>query len=165
MRKANPVRRGVTLIEILCVIVLLAVVTAVLMLLINHTLEAQRIQSHSYETLQQSKALADQLRADVARAKSTLKQWREYTSDVDTLILRTTEEETIVYTKAEGGLLRIAAQNDQQLERPTPLPEGTAIEFVQAERIIRVRLTPARGGKAHAGQSLEIAAALGGDWR
>ena len=44
MTRTGSPRRGVTLIEILCVIVLLAVVTTVLMALINHMLEAQRIQ-------------------------------------------------------------------------------------------------------------------------
>ena len=157
----NPKRRGVTLIEILCALVLLAVVTGVLAVLITHTLEAQRIQASSYERLHQGKTLADQFRADVARAKKVLEQWGDDAAGPDTLILQMEEAKVIVYKTSERGVDRVPSPKTQETERLLPLPEGTGVEFIKDDAVIRMRLTPMR----QKAQALEIAAALAGDWR
>lgn len=168
MMLANTARRGTMLLEILVSIMLIGVLCGVFALIMNHTMRSQRLQAESFDRLQQSRALADQFRLDVARAKAAPKEREDDVADRETLILQTDAGDHIVYKWRDGVLKRWLHANDEVTERQAPVPFGMSVEFARADehaRLIRLRLTPMRDGKALAGQSIEFAAVLGGDLR
>jgi prepilin-type N-terminal cleavage/methylation domain-containing protein len=162
-------RRGFTLLEILCVIVLLAVIGLVLALLFREIFRAERLQATNYQRMLELNALADQFRADVAQAEAVLPEWQEYTAGPQTLILQMKAGGHLVYRWEDQRLLRRAFERDQFKERILPLgAEEAGIEFVgpgHGVRLVRLRVHRLRNGAPLAGQSQEIAAALAGDWR
>lgn len=161
-------RRGFSLIELLCVITLLTVLTGALGLLLNETLEAERLQTEGYDRFQRSRALADQFRADVARAEKAPAKWQEYVADSATLILQLKNRDHLVYHWHEGTLRRLTFENGEENERALPVPGRMSVEFDRAApdvKLVRLRLLTVRFGNAVPGQTLEIAAAVGGDWR
>ena len=138
----------------------------------------------------QSGALADSFRADVAQAESTMSTWGPYQSDEHTLILRRKNGECIVYRWEEGTLKRITGEDRPAGEishgaaiiagiaaqrglddraanlRPVPITgANVGVEFVQSDKLVRLRLNSNPHGKVGRTKTLEIAAALGGDWR
>jgi prepilin-type N-terminal cleavage/methylation domain-containing protein len=161
-------RRGFTLIELLCVMAVVIVVTATLALLIRETLEAQRLEADGFDRLLQSNALADQFRADVAQAENAPESWKQYVADPETLILQMKNQDHVVYRWRNGKLDRFSFEKGKENERSLPVSSRVAVEFVRAApnaRLLRLRLSTMRDGKVVPGQVLEIAAALGGDWR
>ncbi len=161
-------RRGFTLIELMCVMTVLAVVTTSLALLIRETLKAQNLQAESFDRLLQSKVLADQFRADVARAEDAPDGWKQYVASTETLILQMKDQHHVVYVWSDGKLDRYQFGKGAENGRTLPVSGQVGLEFVRAApdaQLLRLRLSTLRDGKVVPGQALEIAAALGGDWR
>jgi prepilin-type N-terminal cleavage/methylation domain-containing protein len=162
-------RRGFSLLEMLCVIVLLALLTGILTALVSETIEVERLQAEGFDKILQNNALADQFRADVAQAASAPEEWQQYKSNSQTLILEMKNKAHVVYAWHDGNLVRHAFENGKAFERILPVGGSrVGVEFVRAgpnPKLLRLRLDAMRDGSPVPGQSLEIAAALGGDWR
>ena len=114
-------RHGFTLIEMLCVMVLLAVIGLIMTLLLRETLDVERVQAASFDQMLQRNALADQFRADAAHSERTLADWRGYASGPDTLILKQGKDHHIVYRWRNGTLTRISFEGEEELERTLPV--------------------------------------------
>jgi prepilin-type N-terminal cleavage/methylation domain-containing protein len=168
MRISSLARRGFSLIELLCVILLISVIGGLLTLILKETLEVERVQAAGFQQLLLSNALADQFRADVAQAESAPPRWGKYKSDEQTLILQM-KKEHVVYLWEDDKLQRFAIDDQQTLERTLPV-SGNRVEvkFVHDAanaKLIRLQIRVVREGNAVPAQTLDIAAALGGDWR
>lgn len=189
--KISAKRRGYTLIEILCVIALLGVLGLVMAILLREVILVERTQAQGFDRLLQSQTLADQFRADVADAQSAPQAWQQFKADAHTLILQRQNGERIIYRWQAGQLQRLTYE-DLALPKLSPsvqavlgvaavpalerraiaertLPVGgkqVGVEFVRdGANLLRLRLLTVRDGNPAPGQTLEIAAALGGDWR
>jgi prepilin-type N-terminal cleavage/methylation domain-containing protein len=158
-------RRGFTLIEVMVAMVMITVVSGVLALLIRDTLEAQRLQAESFDRLVQSQALADQFRADVGHAEKAPEQWQDHVADASTLILHMKNQDYIVYTWQSGKLDRRLFERGKETTRNLPVGKQVGVEFIRADKTVHLRLARLRENKSVPGQTLEINAALGGDWR
>jgi prepilin-type N-terminal cleavage/methylation domain-containing protein len=162
-------RRGFTLIELLCVMILLGVVSGILTMLLLETVAVERTQGESYERRLVRKALADQFRADVARAEQAPPQWQQHQAGPQTLILRMKDGEHVLYRWKEEKLERRTFAGANEAVRHLPVGgDGVGVEFVRDgpdAGLVRLRLLTLREGRPLPGQALEIAAALGGDWR
>jgi prepilin-type N-terminal cleavage/methylation domain-containing protein len=159
-------RPGFSLVELLCVMAVLAILGGILILLLHETLGVERAQAEGFERILQSNALADQFRADVAQAETAPQSWEEFKAGPQTLILAMKKDAHVIYLWKEAMLQRRAYAGIKLTnERTLPLNSRTTVEFVRADGLIRLRLQLLRGGKALPGQALDFAAALGGDWR
>ena len=158
-------RRGLSLVEVCCIMALIAVIGTLLTLLLRETLKVEQIQAQGFDKLLLDNVLADLFRADVAQAENAPPQWEQYTADATTLILQMKKDEHLVYRWQQGELLRLRYDPQAQSERQVPVGGDRRVEFVHATgdaKLVRLRLSPAR---EVSGQTLEIAAALGGDVR
>jgi prepilin-type N-terminal cleavage/methylation domain-containing protein len=161
-------RRGFTLIEMLCVIFLVTIMGMAFGHLLRETLEVERLQSAGFDKLLHINALADQFRADVANAESAPDQWQLHQADGRTLILHIPGEGYVLYVHDLDELQRKTFEPGRELLRTLPAVANVMVEFVrdvQYPNLVRMRLQPLRQGIPVAGQTLEIAAALGGDRR
>jgi hypothetical protein len=160
-------RTGTLLLDLLVSIMMIGVLCGVFALILKRTMQAQHLQAESFNRIQQSKAVGDQFRADVARAKEAPQQWRRYVADETTLILKMSDDEHVVYLRTEKSLKRIEQTRDDLKERLVVVPLAMTVEFLQPRdtKLVRLRLTPTRFGKELPGQSLEFAAMVGGDAR
>lgn len=161
-------RSAFTLIELMCVIVLLTVAGLVLGLLIREIAQIERIQAAGFNRFLETTALAELFRADVGRAESTLHEWQDYVANERTLILKT-KDGHVVYLWENDRLHRRAFEKGAFQEREPPLADpNLRAEFVRDRRVpnlVRLRLHRMRGNEIVQGHTLEIAAALAGDWR
>jgi prepilin-type N-terminal cleavage/methylation domain-containing protein len=165
----QPSRRGFTLVEMLCVMMLLTVTLMVMALLLRETMRVERIQSTGFDRILQSKTLADLFRRDVALAEKEEQAWNGFKADDATLILRMKYEDHVVYRWEEGQLSRRMFQAGKA-EQTAMVPldsDNVEVQFLHAtsKQTIRLRLHRLRDGKRDTGHALEFAAALGGDWR
>ncbi|MCI0462552.1 MAG: type II secretion system GspH family protein [Gemmataceae bacterium] len=164
---AKP-RRGFTLVEILCVIILLSVLGGILVVLLNETLAVQETQAESHQRLVAQSTLADQFRADVARAEKAPRMWRNYKAGRETLILQNKNGGHVLYLWDKGRLERRAIEGEKELTQVVLAGDRqVGVEFIQdsAPRLVRLRLLTLSGQSPLPGQTLEIDSALGGDWR
>jgi prepilin-type N-terminal cleavage/methylation domain-containing protein len=160
-------RLGFTMIEMVCVMLLLAVLAGAMALLLKETLEVERLQAEGFDKILQNKALADQFRADVAQAQDAPREWQQYKAGERTLILQMPKGH-VVYLQDEGTLLRNAFQDGKSAARTLPIGACQVIEFDrdrQNRKVVRLLLQATRADSRLPGQTLTIAAALGGDWR
>jgi hypothetical protein len=85
------------------------------------------------------------------------------------LILHMKTGTHVVYAWRDKTLRRQAYADKQSTEATLPVGGlNVDVEFVPAEptaKLVRLRLHTLRRGERADGESLEIAAALGGDWR
>jgi type II secretory pathway pseudopilin PulG len=162
-------RLGFTLIELLCVMTLLMLVSGILTLIILGTLEMERTQAAGFDRLLQNKELADKFRADVSAAAAAPAKWQQYRADEHRLILHMKTGDHVVYVWKDQTLRRQVYADTQSSEVTLQVGgPNVDVEFVPAEsnaNLVRLRLHTLRKGKRADGESLEIAAALGGDWR
>jgi prepilin-type N-terminal cleavage/methylation domain-containing protein len=169
MTAAAGKRRGYSLIEMACVMVLLTLVIGTLGVLLWEMLEVERAQSANLQRTWQQQALADQFRADVAGAQQAPAQWQQYKAGPHTLILHMKNGQHVLYVWYEGKLERRTFADDKEQVRLLPLDASrVAVEFVRESSdsgLLRLRLAALKDGSPTSGQTVEIAAALGGDWR
>jgi prepilin-type N-terminal cleavage/methylation domain-containing protein len=168
-RIAKPGRHAFTLVEMLCVMALFALLGTILTLIILGTLEIERTQAAGFDRLLQNKSLAEQFRADVSAADDAPAQWHDRRADEHRLILHMKTGEHVVYVWRDKILVRQIYAEKQSTEAALQVGgPNVDVEFVPAEpagKLVRLRLHTLRKGKRADGESLEIAAALGGDWR
>lgn len=162
-------RPAFTLIEMLAVMILLAVVTGIMGMLLRETLNVERAQANGFDNILHVNALADQFRADVAQARDAPAAWDNYRADQSTLILALPDGGHVVYLWQDGKLLRRALGKSGAGEHFLPVGSGNvAVRFVHDEnttQFVSLRIDTLRKGNALPGQTLEITAALAGDWR
>jgi prepilin-type N-terminal cleavage/methylation domain-containing protein len=169
MKVSTRKRPGFSLIEMLCVFVLIAVLGLVLSLIIQETIKVERLQAQGFEQMVQFNTLADQFRADVAQAEQAPQDWEQYRSGPGTLILQMKDGKHVVYVWQGKKLQRNDFDAREESGRVLPVDsKRTDVEFVRADpksNLVRLRLLAMRDGNPVPGETLEIAAALGGDWR
>lgn len=167
----TPMRRfGFTLIEMVCAIVLLAVLGLVVTILLRDVLGLERSQSASFDRMLEINALADQFRADVGQAERTLHEWQDYKAGPKTLILKMRTGDYLIYQWEEGKLLRRLQEEDKATEREMPIGglrvEPEIVHPGAASRLVWLRLhSLTGGGERISGRALDIGAALGGESR
>ncbi len=161
-------RPGFTLIEMLCVMLLIVVMGTAFARLLRQTLEIEQLQGAGFDKAVHVHALADQFRADVAGATRAPERWQNYEANAQTLVLQTPGGH-IVYAVNESGLERQWSERGKTTIQTIPSVESNfAVEFVRAAenpQLIEMRLRFLGKGHAIAEPTLEIAAALGGDER
>jgi hypothetical protein len=169
MRRGADKRDGYSLFELLGVMAALTAVGGVLTLMLLESLALERTERESLERALRHKTLADTFRADVARAEAAPAEWREHRAGPQALILRLKEGGHVLYLWKDDRLERRVFADKETPPQLLATGDGKVeVEFSRdgAETgLVRLRLLTLRGGKALPGQALEIAAALGGDWR
>jgi prepilin-type N-terminal cleavage/methylation domain-containing protein len=169
MTPLSRTRRGFSLTEMLCVISLLTIVLGVLAILLKECLDLERAQAENFERMAQHQALADEFRGDVARAEKAPEAWQDYKAGPGTLILQLKEGHHVVYQWKDGQLERRAIEGREEPARGIAIDkEKVDVEFVRdgsGSGLVKLRLFTLRDGKRSSEETLEIAAALGGDWR
>jgi prepilin-type N-terminal cleavage/methylation domain-containing protein len=169
MKATAAGRRGFTLVEMTCVMILLTVVFGFIIVLLRETLLLKFAHAESSQRRLAQSALADRFRADVARAEKTPRQWRYYKAGPHTLILENRDGSHILYLWQEDRLERRVFGDEKDSAQNMPVGgERVGVEFVRdgaAPRLVSLRLLTLRGESPLPGQTLTIAAALGGDWR
>jgi prepilin-type N-terminal cleavage/methylation domain-containing protein len=162
-------RRGFSLIEMLCVMVLLVLLGGFVAVMLGQLFAAERSQSEFHERMRAHVAVADEFRADVARAEKAPAEWRDHKAGPQKLILEMPNGEHIVYLWLGGRLERRPFAGGKETARVLPGGgEGVGVEFVRdgpQPGLVRMRLLTLRGGSPVPGQALGIAAALAGDRR
>jgi prepilin-type N-terminal cleavage/methylation domain-containing protein len=159
-------RRGFSLLELLCVIMLLAVAGMMLVLLLRQTLSVEQVQSASFDQMLHRNALADLFRADVAKAEKTLDEWRDFRAGDDTLILQLAKDRHVVYRWQDKKLQRETFGGEDAVRQTLPIGRTEVrIEFVRTGGLLRLRLIPLDKGTDLPGRTVEILAALGGELR
>jgi hypothetical protein len=152
-----------------CVIILLTVVGGLLVILLRETLALKAAQAKSDQQMSVQRALADLFRADVARAEKAPRQWRYYRAGPRTLILENRDGSRVLYLWQDGRLERRVFADGKDSTRVVPVgDERAGVEFDcagSASRLVSLRLLAMRGESPLPGQTVTIAAALGGDWR
>lgn len=168
MMRTSGQRHGVTLIEMLVVILLLAVLGGVLSMMLKETLLMESVQAAGFDKLLHDNALADRFRADVALATIAPTRWNEYTVGRNCLILEAPGKGHVVYIWNEETLQRHVFADGTARAQIMPV-DGTdvAVEFGvdPGLKLVHLRLLTPHKGQALPGQTLEFVAALGGDWR
>jgi type II secretory pathway pseudopilin PulG len=168
-------RRGFLLIEMLCVILLLTLLTGILALMMKEALHAGRAQAAGFDRALAINALADAFRADVAEAEDAPESWQQYRAGATTLVLTMPDGAHVIYTWEDRLLWRREVKNGEMSERNTAVDESrqpgddpvdvSFVRDVADGRLVRLRVHWTRRGSPLAGQSLTIDAALGGDRR
>ena len=131
---AKTARRGFTLIEVLCVIVLIGVFAGISTLLLRELLEVERSQARSFDQTLRTNELADLFRADVARAEKSLPAWKHFQASPKTLILQMQGGNHVIYSLQEGELGRSAFEGQKMSTRRFPVDSRRIrLEFVQAD--------------------------------
>jgi prepilin-type N-terminal cleavage/methylation domain-containing protein len=160
-------RRGFTLIELLCVIFLVSVLAGIMAVMLKETLGMQRAQTDAFDSVLHSSALADRFRADVAAARTAPGSWQKYQAGVHTMILEMPDESHVIYIWDKDTLTRHVFGKDSSAAALLPTDEGR-VEFVRANsgpKLIRLRVIAPESKGPTVRSTIEIAAALGGDWR
>ncbi len=94
--------------------------------------------------------------------------WEDYHADPHTLILAMPDSGYLVYVWRKGTLVRKRVNKGEGAEQALPVGSGEAtVQFVRApdSKLISLRIDSVRKGKPLPGQTLEVTAALAGDWR
>jgi hypothetical protein len=147
----------------------MAMVTLLLglgMALLLTVMRADQVASATLRDLSRHGELADQFRADVARADAAPDRLGDLTASPECLILRTNTEH-VIYRWHGEKLDRTVRGDGPETNRPVALSkENMAVEFVRTaggRPMITVRVTESIPRAAP--RVTEIAAALGGDMR
>jgi prepilin-type N-terminal cleavage/methylation domain-containing protein len=166
---SSATRRGFSLVELLCVIGLLVLLMGMLTVLLLQTLDLDRAQRESSTRMLQHAVLADQFRADVASAEQAPAEWEQHKASTQSLILQMKNGQHVLYSWQNGKLERRSFENGKESSRPLPVGDdqvGVVLVLDGSDaKLVRLRLSRLRDGVLVPGQVLEIAAALGGDWR
>lgn len=160
------VRRAYSLIEMLAVMAVLAFILGLGGALLLTAMRADQVGAATLHEMSIHDELADQFRADVARATETPAELGNLKAGPTCLILRTAAGH-VAYHWHDHKLDRIVLANGQESRRPVAVSsEDTSVEFVRPagdRTIISVRVIQTLPRTAK--RTTEISAALGGDVR
>jgi type II secretory pathway pseudopilin PulG len=151
-----------SLLEVTAVIAVLGVLLALTFATVAGTMRTEKATLASFQKLAAQSALADQFRADVARAKSTPDKLDTFVKSPACLILELPDRSNIIYRWDKGDLTRSTISATGTSAQRLPLGEkGAVAEFAWVAAgpspLVTLRIK---------GQTLqEITAALGGDYR
>jgi prepilin-type N-terminal cleavage/methylation domain-containing protein len=166
---SRPARCGFSLLEMMCVMLLLTVLIASTGWILSVALEAEGLQRGRFDSMLQQQALVDRFREDVADAVDAADAYQDVKSGPTILILTMKGDERIIYSWREGKLERSAIAAGQKTVQDLPVgDENIKVEFVREENersLVRMRFVSTRDGEVLAGVTQEFAAALGGTWR
>jgi len=162
----TPPRFGYSLIEMLVVMFALTAVMGLGGAVLLTAMRADQVGAATLRGLTRHTELADQFRADVARAMEAPAKLGDLVAGPACLILHTGAEH-IIYRWNDGKLDRTVRTGSQETRRPIALASANAtVEFSRpaGERpllTVRVIESPPHGMTRH----VEVSAALGGDTR
>jgi hypothetical protein len=144
----------------------LALIVALVAITLGVTLRLERVSIGSLERLAAQRALADQLRADVARAVDAPERWQDDEAGPDCLILRLGKDHYVVYRRESKRLVRLVFDGETTHGGPLSLgADPVVVEFDRSrvgEKLLTCRLfAPGKHGEKY--PLAEITAALGGD--
>jgi type II secretory pathway pseudopilin PulG len=167
-RSRPVVRRGFTLTEIVVVIWGLGICLLIGGALIVTTMKANRAGEAAMNRLSVREALANQFRADVARAETAPERLGDLTAGPACLLLQTPRGSSVVYCWQDDKLERIDRDGDgrEMLQRVPVGPTVTAIEFIRSggkAALITLRISEVSGRGPT--RRAELSAALGGEQR
>jgi prepilin-type N-terminal cleavage/methylation domain-containing protein len=160
-------RPGFTLLEMVLVMAALSAFLALIGATLVGTIRLQHVGGEVFLSLRAQNMLAEQFRADVARAAEAPPAFERWTARANCLILRLNNGNHIIYHWDQERLERTERNGPDTLRQtlPTGNPRVTA-EFSRAgpgQRLVTLRLVEAR--KQGDKRVLDISAALGGDLR
>lgn len=165
MIRGKRTRPGFTLLEMAMVLIALAVMLGVGVGIVAVGRQAGRLGDTVGKRVIWRTDLAEQFRADVARAKEAPEAFDEFAAGPACLILARPDGGRVVYRWAEGKLTRIERAGGKDMLLPLPtLPAKLTGEFARDGGLISLRLsepTKYNGPPRRA----DISAALGGDVR
>jgi prepilin-type N-terminal cleavage/methylation domain-containing protein len=159
-------RDGFTLVELVAVMALMTLILMMSGVAIATLLKIGRTGAAGMQRLLAQKELADQFRADVARAVAAPAEFGKYKAGKECILLRNTNDDFVAY-RWLGGTLERSLLSQSRPER-WPIPVGSSVVAGEFDRsgidrgIVTLRLIDSR---ARRGQVMEISAALGGDLR
>jgi hypothetical protein len=160
-------RPAFTLLEMIAVIWALGVLLGFGVALVMAGVQTDRVGAGTLRELSRRAELADQFRADVAKADAAPESFEKWAAGPDCLILHMPGDVHVVYRWQNGQVERFVRRGTSEMRRPIGVgPENTTVEFVRpaGERpvvTLRIVESPGRGVTWR----VDIAAALGGDVR
>jgi type II secretory pathway pseudopilin PulG len=160
-------RPGFTLLEAVAVMWGMGILMLVGVAIIVGVFKIQDATEAGYTQASRQETLVDQFREDVARAVAAPASIDKWTAGPAVLILRTSEGGHIVYATQNERLERWRLPKGDVYTLHAALA-GTRMEFMRSGpdgRLVTMRLTPPPASTGKARDSLDIAAALGGDLR
>jgi prepilin-type N-terminal cleavage/methylation domain-containing protein len=160
-------RAGFTLLEMLSVMFVMSIVFGFGATILLAALRIDQAGAATLRLMAWRSELADQFRADVARADAAPERLGELTSGATCLILHWPDGTHVIYQgHDEGRLDRIFRGTGSETRRPMPMGNpNVTVEFARgagARPMVTLRLVDSKYGTT---RSVEIAAALGGDLR
>jgi hypothetical protein len=165
--RPTPCRSGFTLMETLVLMTAIALITTLVVVLLQGVFKLEKASSRSLAWLGGQRDLAEQFRTDVAEAAEAPPRWRKDVAGPDCLILARGADHHIVYRwdEEEERLVRLEVEKDQTHRQELALGgRSVSVAFDRSrvgERLLTLRLFMLRkDGKQ---PSAEILAALGGD--
>jgi len=160
-------RFGFSLIEVLTIMFALAVALSLGATLLVTAMRADQVGAANLRELQRRSGLADQFREDVARSKEAPAQLGAWQAGESCIILKISDDLSIVYQWQNGQLDRIEQFAERENRRPIPVgSEFLRVEFRRSTSdpaLVTLRLIEAPPyGVA---RTTDISACLGGDVR
>jgi hypothetical protein len=158
-------RPGFSLIEVLALMAGLAAALALLGIVLVGALKLEQAGTGALHRLAARRDLAEQFRADVARAAEAPPRWQEDAAGPSCLILGDGKNRHVVYRWEGQRLLRVEFVGDEGHRREVGLGGGpSAVEFERSGggRLLTLKLSAVRKDGVKQ-PSATITAALGGD--
>jgi type II secretory pathway pseudopilin PulG len=167
MTQRRDRRAGFTLLEMIAVIWALTILLGFGMALILAAVRTNQVGAGTLRELSRRSELADQFRADVARADATPDKLGNWTAGPDCLILHVPDDSHIVYRWHNDQVERIVRTGKADVRRPIAVgPENTTVEFIRpggARPVVVLRI--AESPRPGVTWRVDVAAALVGDFR
>jgi hypothetical protein len=165
--RASPRRRAAfSLIEMIAVMWGLAAALALGMALILAALRTDQVGASTLRELSRRGELADQFRADVARADAAPALLGEWIASPTCLILTAPSGTQVVYRGLAGKVERIIRTGDQESRRPILVGnEDTTVEFSRSSGDRPIVTLTVIDTQFRTARRTEVSAVLGGDRR
>lgn len=168
-REASRPRLAFSVLEMLVVLASLILFLGFGAVIIVGVVQVQRTDTEVFQRVLAQSALADRFREDVARARAALDQLGDHSAGPGCLILRLGENHHVIYRWQEKELRRLEMEKDLKASQALAVGgEKSAVEFLRSAegKLIILRLSGEQGhNDSRRPMHLDIAAALGGDWR
>jgi hypothetical protein len=169
MRHQSASRAGYTLLEMIVVMWALAAVLALGGAMLLTAMRADQVGAATLRDLTRRAELADQFRADVARAVEAPDRFGEFAAGPDCVILRTGGGAHVVYRWHDEAVERIVHAGGKVVKRPLPVGprySDSGVEFARrAGGRMTVTLCIIDAPPFAPARRTDISATLGGDLR